>query len=297
MKLRKALGQLYQVERTLEAIAKLQGSTRYLPIDLRRIRQNNDKPALARIAEQIGQLMNQGYIMNYVVSCNDPQDRCDVFIVFHDVQPSTEKLLAKLVESYQNWAKRKGFDARLVHEQLADGLTEEAILLIEGVAIYGMLRNESGIHEFVYGDASDRRSSFVNVRVVPILQNNGEELLPVKSEKTNQKGKLIERLTYLSTISDPNSGVVIRLRNDLQPSDAEDVANDFLAAEVRSRREVKPDSEEREKPVRRYNMRPSQLAKDLRTGVVQHDLKKIWNGRIDPFLLSFVPSSWNDEEE
>ena len=95
---------------------------------------------------------------------------------------------------YLNWAERKGFAARVVHEELfSPRNTREIILLIEGVAVCGLLRIEDGVHEFVYGKTSrlPRRSHFVNVRVAPIVEEAAfdEEQVRVRTKQRSGSGQ------------------------------------------------------------------------------------------------------------
>ena len=71
-------------------------------------------------------------------------------------------------------------------------------------------------------------------------------------------------------------------------NDSEVVGSDFLDCEISFRKACESESIEQEMPIRRYVLAPAQSCKDLRTGVAQYDLKKIWNGKIDPFLLAFI---------
>ncbi len=289
---RQDLSRLYQLERTLEGIEQLRASARSLPADLTRVRKNNDVRALERIADQSAQLLNQGEILNYVISCQDVQDRCDVFVVFHETGPADDGPIDKLIDCYQNWARRKGFEARLIHEQ-EDAESRESVLLVEGVAVYGMLKNESGIHEFVWEKTADsaRRVSWVAVRVMPVLDEPAGWSPVVEVQRARNKGRRISQHRTVTTATDKSSGVNVRLTGDLSAAEMDPIATDFLAAEVRFRRS--PDGDGNEKPVRRYVMHPAQSARDLRTGVTQHNLKKLWSGKIDEFLLSFIESPLN----
>ena len=69
---------------------------------------------------------------------------------------------------------------------------------------------------------------------------------------------------------------------------AQVVAGDLLAAEIRYQASPARNGSEQEPPIRRFTMHPNQACKDARTGVAKHNLKEMWNGKIDEFLLAFI---------
>ena len=133
-------------------------------------------------------------------------------------------------------------------------------------------------------------AAHVVVEGVPLV----DEAVVVEVQQVREKGRRISQHRTVTTATDKSSGVSVRLTGDLTPVEMEPIGADFLAAEVRFR--GSPAGDGNEKPVRRYVMHPAQSAKDLRTGVTQHNLKKLWSGKIDEFLLSFIDSPLNESQ-
>ena len=73
---------------------------------------------------------------------------------------------------YAAWARNRGLPVVVLHEDINDGIARHMILLIEGVAMTGVLAGEQGLHELHLGRQGHQReaSAFVDVKILPRLE-------------------------------------------------------------------------------------------------------------------------------
>lgn len=85
-----------------------------------------------------------------------------------------EDFAAMLLRMYQGYASKKGWGARILHENENDhGGFRNVLMEISGAGAYGRLKHEAGVHRLVrispFNANSKRQTSFAMVEVLPQL--------------------------------------------------------------------------------------------------------------------------------
>jgi len=296
---REFLGDLYRTERILEGIGSLRRRIDDVVPQLDRAMKGTDERQVAATTRRIREIAQHAQLIQYSLRCRDRFDRCDAFVAITGVDRLPEDIVGCLVDMYCGWARRKGFSTKLVHEDLlSPKITQEVVLLIEGVAVYGLLSTEDGLHEFVYDRTSKaaRETHFVKVRVMAVVDHDVEALRDLAIDKKVIKGPGLRTNRFRSQIQigHVKSGATVKLRSGLAVDESAELAKELLAADLRRTSGPPAPANELEEVVRRYTMRPNQSAKDLRTGYVTRNLGELWKGALDEFITQAIV--WRDSK-
>jgi len=287
------LAELYQIERLQEVIESLEKGYLDLETRLSKIRGNVSTAGLPTIVYEIEQHQREICLTRFAMLCQDSRQRCDAFIVLDAIDQLSAKHLTRIAGMYRAWGNRLGFRAAAVHEESFDsGDLKQIVLQIEGIAVFGILEGEQGLHEIDEGPSKGQ--SMVKVSVLPIAnQEVDKSLITLTRKSLRGRGKYIANLKTEVTATYTPSGQRIRLINDLEASAAEDCARDLIRSEIerqrvlmdQSRTEVSRDS----RPiVRRWWLGNQSDVRDPRTDVSVRRIKDVESGLIDAFLLAWL---------
>lgn len=285
---RELFGELHYLERLNDGIRKLTDRCR----DLQAVRLDGSSTASATLGRKLVELERDLGLLEYGLRCRNPLDRADavVCITLVDRKAATDDIVGNVANMYLKWAKRKEFTASIIHEDLlSPEAARQIVLLVDGISVFGVLRGEIGIHEFVYDKSSQhaRETRYVSVRVLPLGRTIGPNLSPADLEVAKQsakgKGKLIARYKADVVVTHQATSVSVRARSGADPEQTLAWCEDWLRAELASRESPALSNGASEQVVRRYNMRPHARAVDQATGL-DAPLKELWLGDLDPFL-------------
>jgi ATP-dependent Clp protease ATP-binding subunit ClpC len=198
-----------------------------------------------------------------------PEDRRDVFLGLKRIGAGRDAVeaLETLSRMYGSWTERRGFGVTpLLGKKDEHGLAE-ALWLVEGISLYGLLRDEAGLHRFEHGGkGADRRADFVRVDV--IARADGERRLPRKEVKLDRgRGEAIA--VHLPTGTSA----------EVSPDVGDDLLLDLLAARVAQKGGVAPADD---RVVRRYGIE-GRFSRDEATGV-KTGHKELLAGGLDELL-------------
>lgn len=297
-----ARDEIYRIERILDAVEKVRQDVNGVAESHAAAMRAKNPDELTDVAERIRAVRQHCEVVQYSLQCRDRLDRCDAFVCISGLDESnevTDDVVGQLADMYCNWARLKGFEARIVHEDLISAkLTREIVLVIEGVAIYGLLAAEEGIHELIYGRTahSEKQSKFVRVRVLPLVDDRTHAMsssdVSVERKKAKGNGRRCKRYKSEVKLVHRPSALSIQGRSDLSVDEAEDLLLELLQAELHRTHYLQPGANaqdgSRESLIRKYTIRPHAQAKDPRTDVAS-SLSDLWNGALDPFLYAALP--------
>ncbi len=293
---RETLSEIYRIERLLEAVTRVRTRVDSLRTRYDSARDKSDADALTAVAERATEVQLHADLVKYSLECRGKLERGDAFLQVSAVaEDAPQDLVSQLCEMYANWGKLKGFGVKTVHEELSNaGTTQDVVLLIEGVAAYGILQGEDGVHELVFGRTSDeaKQSFFVRVRVLPLIDSDDDRVptseITVNSQRSRGAGVRCDRYRSRSRAKHQTTAVTVTAQNDLQPEEARPLVEDLLQSELyrqRTLRTTKAD-QQTESAVRKYTIRPQPHARDNRTGITSQNLAAVWKGEIDEFLYA-----------
>ena len=128
--------------------------------------------------ENYKKLLNK--IKKIEIKCflSDENDILDSYLEFHAGAGGTESQdwAEMLRRMYMKWASNKGFKVELINEHKGDEAgIKSSTIKISGEYIYGLLKNESGIHRLVrvspFDSGARRHTSFASVWIYPVINN------------------------------------------------------------------------------------------------------------------------------
>ena len=285
---RDAMADLFRFERILEAVQGQRRAVDKLAHRHADLKRSATETALRRLAHDLLIHQVQAEVLMFGIRCEDRLDQCDAFVAITATESLDADHVGQLADMYAGWARRKGFAVRVVNEELVSRkVSHEVVLLVEGVAVYGLLRAEQGLHQFVSRGTSKAppHEWYVKVHVLPVVEPpEGQRPHTVVTAGSRGAGLRCRRYQSKVTASDAH-GHAVTLHSGLSEDDADEVARELLDAE---RWRVAHRSVDGHAPdvVRRYTLEPSQSAKDLRTGVVTHHVDELFAGALDEFLAA-----------
>ena len=291
---RHTLATMYRTERLLEAVKQIQSEA----VDLQELRQSAvsrlDKRQLRWLSDRFDNLQHKLDLLNYSIRFDKEPQRCDAFLSLTQLDDKTlDDVVGHLADMYTNWARRRGFQVRILHEALQEKRkTAQFVMLIEGVAIYGLLGSERGVHKFVYDKTSKekRYSSYVRVDVYPLLDSSDTSLperdLDIKIQKAQGKGLRCKHYRSDVTVTHTGTHHAIRGVSDLSASKAQEMLLELVRSRVHEGLWLKEKPGSEPAVVRVYGMRPQTYAKSPDSGISTRRLDALWKGRLEPFLPS-----------
>jgi peptide chain release factor 2 len=215
-----------------------------------------------------------------------------------------------LYRMYLRWAEEHRYRVEALDYQKGEEAgIKSATLLMKGGNAYGFLRAENGVHRLVRispFDASGRRhTSFASVYAYPELDDSIDVKIEDKDlridtyRSSGAGGQHVNvtdsavRITHLPT------GIVVSCQNERSQHRNRDMAMRILRSrlyevELRKRDEKRAVEEGQKKDIdfgsqiRSYVLQPYQMVKDHRTGLEVGDVNSVLDGRIDPFIKTFL---------
>jgi ATP-dependent Clp protease ATP-binding subunit ClpC len=297
---RATLSALYQLDRLLETVKAVRKRGADLDELLVIAGRGRDPHLWLTVAERLCEVRRHVELASFSLRCHGPLDNCDAFLEIRliDAEPAPDDVAGLIGDMYANWAHSKGFQAVVLHEDLlADDCVRQLTLLIEGTAVYGILRGEEGIHEMLYERTSktNKQSKYVRVRVLPLVESAIQPLaaedVVVERRPPRGKGIRVKKCVSHLLISRKDGSLCVEGRSGLKADRAAELLRELLRAEL-YRLNTLGDAESgagrSDEVIRRYTLRPHPAAKDRRTGAKRSGLADLWNGDLDEFLEAYM---------
>lgn len=214
-----------------------------------------------------------------------------------------------LLEMYLKYADRKAWQVSFIHEHKNehDGY-KNVSFEIEGKGVYGMLKNESGVHRLVrispFNAKKLRHTSFSLVEVLPKFSKLEEKdfVIPdsdIKIEYSRASGpggqNVNKRETAVRLVHIP-SGLSVHANGERSQEQNRERALSILRAKIfKKAEEEKKSFEEVYKKnynteiewgsqIRSYVLHPYKMVKDHRTNVETSNVDEVLRGDIDIFV-------------
>jgi len=289
---RQTLGEIYRLERLSEAIRKAEHSHEKLAAVSEHLRRQPDEGRLRKLALDLAAARHHANLVAYALECRDAGDRRDAFVAIRLVDESSSlDPVFQLAESYRQWAERKDYSFRIIHEEaVSPDCLKEVVIELGGPAAFGIFKFEEGGHEFAE-ERKDRvsgKNCFVSVRVLGISPAK-EKFEPAATVSAlNRPSRFGGKIRSSLAATDPQSGRSVGIESTLRGEELIESGAGLLKAEI----DCSEAASERRSGgiVRRYVMSPVAEIKDRRVPSVRIEPRDFWRGELDELLQAGVAS-------
>jgi peptide chain release factor 2 len=216
-----------------------------------------------------------------------------------------------LLEMYMNYAKSKSFGISFIHEHKNDHNGYRNVSFeIEGKNVYGLLKNEGGVHRLVrispFNAKKLRHTSFSLVEVLPKFSKLDEKdfVIPeadLKIEFARSSGpggqNVNKRETAVRIVHTP-TGIAVQASGERSQEQNREQAMSILRAKIFKKAEAEKKSIEESmklskgteiewgSQIRSYVFHPYKMVKDHRTSIETANVDAVLAGGIDIFIVA-----------
>jgi peptide chain release factor 2 len=212
-----------------------------------------------------------------------------------------------LLEMYLKYFASKDWQVSVVHKNENDhGGYRNITLEVDGTKVYGILKNESGVHRLVrispFNASQKRHTSFSMVEVIPKFEKPDEIKIPpedIKVELSRASGpggqNVNKRETAVRVVHMPTN-LAVHVESERSQAQNKEKALAMLEAKLYKKEEEERKAKEKGmyvskttqiewgNQIRSYVLHPYKMVKDHRTEVEVHDVEKVLNGDLDEFI-------------
>ena len=264
--------------------------------------------ALTSLAKQIDDLAEklEETEMNLLLAAEE--DHMDAIVDIHPGAGGTEAQdwAQMLQRMYLRWADIHGFTVEEMDYLPGDEAGIKSVTLrIAGANVYGLLKNERGIHRLIrispFDSSGRRHTSFASVDVIP---DAGQEItIDIKEadlrvdvfRSSGPGGQSVNTTSSAVRITHIPTGLVAQCQNEKSQHHNKDSAMRILRGrlyelelhkrdEARQAQYAGKDAISFGSQIRTYTLQPYRLVKDHRTNTEIGDVEAVLNGKIDKLL-------------
>ena len=252
--------------------------------------------------------------LNLQALLGGPHDRTDCFLTIHAGAGGTEACdwVSMLLRMYLRWAEERSLSTEIIDLTEAEGGLKSTTVQFAGEYSYGYLQTETGIHRLVRispFDANKRRhTTFASVFASPVLDDaedvevRAEEIRVDTYRASGAGGQHVNKTDSAVRITHLPTGIVVQCQNERSQHKNRATALKVL----RSRLFEHHEDERRSKleaihsdkkdiswgnQIRSYVFHPYTMVKDHRTKHEIGNVQGVMDGRIDPFIESYLRMS------
>ncbi len=283
---------------------------------------DDEDPAMrADVEREIGRLESDLERHEIRLLLGGEYDASDAFLTIQSGAGGTESQdwTEMLLRMYARWAEARGFKSEVVDISPGEeaGL-KSATLRVQGDYAYGYLTSERGVHRLVrispFDAGSRRHTSFARVEVMPAIDDNvdievrPDDLRIETFRASGSGGQYVNKTDSAVRITHVPTGIVVSSQNQRSQHQNREVGMQVLRARLLERELAEREAEQARlrgdsRPVdfgsqiRSYVLHPYRMVKDVRTGVEIGDAQAVLDGKLDPFIESYLRAALRGDVE
>ena len=244
------------------------------------------------------------------ISCflSGENDSLDIYLEIHAGAGGTESQdwAEMLRRMYLKWFEKKLFNCEIISEHRGDEAgIKSTTLKVTGENLYGLMKNESGVHRLVrispFDSGARRHTSFASVWIYPSIDDEidikiDEKDLRIDTYRSSGAGgqhvnvtDSAVRITHLPT------KIVVQCQNQRSQHKNKETCYKMLKARLYEHEMQKRDEQEQKNiisktdigwghQIRSYVLQPYRLVKDLRSKTESTNPDDVLNGNLDQFI-------------
>ena len=239
-------------------------------------------------------------------------DTLNIYLEIHAGAGGTESQdwAEMLRRMYLKWFDKKQYSYEVISEHRGEEAgIKSSTLKVSGSNLYGLMKNESGVHRLVrispFDSGARRHTSFASVWVYPVVDEDisveiNENDLRIDTYRSSGAGgqhvnttDSAVRITHLPT------KIVVQCQNERSQHKNKDTCFKMLKARLYEHELQKREQENQKETnlktdigwghqIRSYVLQPYQLVKDLRNKTENTNPDAVLNGDIDSFIEAGV---------
>lgn len=265
----------------------------------------NDQEELSKLSKSIEEIARMVRKLKITFLLSDPDDQSNCFLSINSGAGGTESQdwAEMLLRMYVRFCEREHFDVHIMDYQPGEGAgIKSATLFVKGKNVYGLLKNEHGIHRLVRispFDANKRRhTSFAGVFVIPEMEKAAIEINPNDLRIDTYRaggagGQHVNKTDSAVRITHIPTGIVVQCQSERSQGQNKENAMKMLMAKLvqkqKEEEQEKVGAVEKKKiewgsQIRSYILHPYKLVKDHRTNYESPQPDLVLDGDLMPFI-------------
>ena len=239
-------------------------------------------------------------------------DALDIYLEVHAGAGGTESQdwAEMLRRMYIKWFDKKKFTYEIISEHRGEEAgIKSSTLKVSGLNLYGLMKNESGVHRLVrispFDSGARRHTSFASVWVYPVVDDdisieiNENDLRVDTYRSSGAGGQHVNTTDSAVRITHIPTKIVVQCQNERSQHKNKDTCFKMLKARLYEYELQKRENENQKDSnlktdigwghqIRSYVLQPYQLVKDLRNKTENTNPDAVLDGDIDSFIEAGV---------
>ena len=244
------------------------------------------------------------------ISCflSGENDTLDIYLEIHAGAGGTESQdwAEMLRRMYLKWFEKRSFKFEIISEHKGDEAgIKSSIVKVTGEHLYGLMKNESGVHRLVrispFDSGARRHTSFASIWVYPSIEDEidikiDEKDLRIDTYRSSGAGGQHVNVTDSAVrITHIPTKIVVQCQNQRSQHKNKETCYKMLKARLYEHETQKREKENQKElssktdigwghQIRSYVLQPYQLVKDLRNKTESTNPSSVLDGNIDQFI-------------
>jgi peptide chain release factor 2 len=244
------------------------------------------------------------------ISCflSGENDTLDIYLEIHAGAGGTESQdwAEMLRRMYLKWFEKRSFKFEIISEHKGDEAgIKSSIVKVTGEHLYGLMKNESGVHRLVrispFDSGARRHTSFASIWVYPSIEDEidikiDEKDLRIDTYRSSGAGGQHVNVTDSAVrITHIPTKIVVQCQNQRSQHKNKETCYKMLKARLYEHEIQKREEQEQKNvssktdigwghQIRSYVLQPYRLVKDLRSKIESTNPDDVLNGNLDQFI-------------